>query len=138
MKHSMKKIISLVLVLAMSLAVSVPGFAATKEKESQVTMQSVPLTGVTKYVSTANGFDLYLNNADTIRTINAGTLSSPILGLVPNKIAQLVASISLAAYIADLQYQNSGSGVVIHFFVVYSTPPIVGIYSIEPQAIPMK
>ena len=35
MKHNMKKIISLVLVLAMTLALSVPGFAAKKETISQ-------------------------------------------------------------------------------------------------------
>ncbi|MBE6831396.1 hypothetical protein ACRQU7_18685 [Caproiciproducens sp. R1] len=36
MKHSMKKIISLVLVLAMSLAISVPGFAATSPKAEKI------------------------------------------------------------------------------------------------------
>ncbi|WP_444642593.1 hypothetical protein ACRQU7_18640 [Caproiciproducens sp. R1] len=36
MKHNMKKIISLVLVLAMSFAISVPGFAAEKESTSQL------------------------------------------------------------------------------------------------------
>ncbi|MGX8701288.1 hypothetical protein [Caproiciproducens sp.] len=37
MKHNMKKIISLVLVLAMSLAISVPGFAAEKENQNAKT-----------------------------------------------------------------------------------------------------
>jgi hypothetical protein len=81
MKHSFKKLVSLVLVLAISLAVSVPAFAATKDQGKEVKDSGQKVTEInTKTVSKVGEATYYFENTDAYR-ICIGSYPSGILDI---------------------------------------------------------
>ena len=98
----------MVLVLTISLVVSVPAFAATKQENAPFIVASSPLDGVTKCVNTSSGFDLYLSNADSKRVVTVGGLTSPLLGLIPDVGASITASLLVAASLYEIDQENCG------------------------------
>ncbi|WP_411677956.1 hypothetical protein [Caproicibacter sp.] len=90
--------------------------------------------GVTKYVKTKNGFDLYLSNSDAKKVVDYGGLGSPILGLIPDKYASIVVALLVATVLYEISQENYGHGVVIHFTCFNS---MWQISYVEQQAIPM-
>lgn len=101
MKHNMKKIISLVLVLAMSFAISVPGFAAEKQAIQKPQVQTVSI----KAMASGYIYGPWFGNGNEVWNVDVKDFSQ-IVSLVANGIAiyvpyasakKLAGSIGLAA-----------------------------------------
>lgn len=117
MLRTWKKAVSLVLVLALSMMVCIPAFAATKVPQTTQSVLSPQYsTGVTKFVKTSsNSFDLYLSNADTNTLVLTGTFAAPVLGVIPPAYVSVLLGLIAAFDLYQIDQANMGTGVVLHF-----------------------
>ena len=87
MKHSMKKIISLVLVLAMSLAVSVPGFAAEKQAVQKSQVQTISSKAMASGKTYGPWFG---SSSDSFNTAGVYTASVVVLKALTDGLSAIV------------------------------------------------
>lgn len=118
MKHNMKKIISLVLVLAMSLAISVPGFAAEKQAAPEPQVQTVSSKAMASGKTYGPWFG---SNTQTYTTKGAYQVGLFVEGVLLTALSPLLGQTLAASTVAGLGGTATGIAFTLPDDYVYGS-----------------